>query len=193
MCVYRDPALNSILGVTAARTSPRLPTSDERAHRYSVASGFALQDWDFQMALGCLKLAVIAAGIDYRQRSENGLPEPAATPSHPDCRGVTAVERSIGSAALRHLPCCRHRVPVCVGTDPRQLAVEATGECVPDLNLEIGVEKRVWCPAAQPPALQPVSFARVSASSSICSRGTVRLASPSRTASSAGIRPHVPI
>jgi aminoglycoside phosphotransferase (APT) family kinase protein len=77
MCVYRNPALNSILGVTAAWTSPRLPSSDELAHRYSLASGSALDNWDFHMALGYLKLAVIAAGIDYRRRSDNGLSDPA--------------------------------------------------------------------------------------------------------------------
>lgn len=69
MCVYRHPALDLVLGSPSAWTSARLPTTDELAARYEAAGGVELADWDFHLALGYFKLAVIAAGIDYRYRA----------------------------------------------------------------------------------------------------------------------------
>jgi len=68
MCVYRDPAMDLIIDAHAAWTSPLLPSADELAQRYSVMSGRPLAHWGFYMALGYFKLAVIAAGIDFRMR-----------------------------------------------------------------------------------------------------------------------------
>jgi aminoglycoside phosphotransferase (APT) family kinase protein len=69
MCVYRDPAMDLIIGADAAWTSPLLPSADELAQRYSVLSGQPLARWDFYMSLAYFKLAIIAAGIDFRRRS----------------------------------------------------------------------------------------------------------------------------
>ncbi|MGB3324231.1 MAG: phosphotransferase family protein [Mycolicibacterium fortuitum] len=66
MCVYRAPALNTILGTKAAWTSPRLPTADVLAQHYALASGRDLSQWPFYVALAHFKLAVIAEGIAYR-------------------------------------------------------------------------------------------------------------------------------
>ncbi|OBK26253.1 phosphotransferase family protein [Mycobacterium asiaticum] len=68
MCVYRDPALDLIIETQAAWTSPLLPTADELADRYSLVSGQPLGQWEFYMALAYFKLAIIAAGIDFRRR-----------------------------------------------------------------------------------------------------------------------------
>ncbi len=68
MCVHRDPALNLILNEETAWTAPQMPSADELAHRYSLVSGYPLAHWDFHMALGYFKLAIIAAGIDFRRR-----------------------------------------------------------------------------------------------------------------------------
>lgn len=68
MCVYRDPALDLIVNAQAAWTSPLLPTADELADRYSLAAGVSLEHWEFYMALAYFKLAIIAAGIDFRRR-----------------------------------------------------------------------------------------------------------------------------
>ncbi len=68
MCVYRDPALDLIVNAQAAWTSPLLPTADELADRYSLVSGQPLGHWEFYMALAYFKLAIIAAGIDFRRR-----------------------------------------------------------------------------------------------------------------------------
>lgn len=68
MCVYRDPSLDLILSAQAAWTSPMLPVADELAHRYSLVSGQPLAHWDFYMSLAYFKLAIIAAGIDFRSR-----------------------------------------------------------------------------------------------------------------------------
>jgi aminoglycoside phosphotransferase (APT) family kinase protein len=68
MCVYRDPSLDLIINTHAAWTSPLLPVADELAHRYSLVSGQPLAHWNFYMALGYFKLAIIAAGIDFRSR-----------------------------------------------------------------------------------------------------------------------------
>ena len=75
MCVYRDPSLDLIINAHAAWTSPQLPVADELAHRYSVVSGQPLAHWNFYMALAYFKLAIIAAGIDFRRRMSGGADE----------------------------------------------------------------------------------------------------------------------
>jgi aminoglycoside phosphotransferase (APT) family kinase protein len=67
-CVYRNPALDVVLGIPAAWTSPQLPAPDELAQDYTRASGRDLGDWPFYLGLAHLKLAVIAEGIAYRAR-----------------------------------------------------------------------------------------------------------------------------
>ena len=62
------PALDLIVNAQAAWTSPLLPTADELADRYSLVSGLPLAHWEFYMALAYFKLAIIAAGIDFRRR-----------------------------------------------------------------------------------------------------------------------------
>lgn len=74
MCVYRSPMFEYVHS-DAAWTSPLLPSADEMAHRYSVQSGQELAHWDFYMALAYFKLAIIAAGIDFRRREGADGPE----------------------------------------------------------------------------------------------------------------------
>ncbi|MCG5432917.1 phosphotransferase family protein [Mycobacterium sp. MYCO198283] len=69
MCVYRDPALDLIIDTDAAWTSPLIPSADELAERYSRATGRPLANWPFYVSLAYFKLAIIAAGIDFRRRS----------------------------------------------------------------------------------------------------------------------------
>ncbi len=69
MCVYRHSALDLVLGSQSAWTSPRLPAPDQLASAYEHAGGVPLADWEQHLALGYFKLAVIAAGIDYRFRA----------------------------------------------------------------------------------------------------------------------------
>jgi aminoglycoside phosphotransferase (APT) family kinase protein len=69
MCVYRHPALDLVLGAPSAWTSDRLPAPAELAARYESAGGVPLVHWDFHLALGYFKLAVIAAGIDHRHQA----------------------------------------------------------------------------------------------------------------------------
>ena len=69
MCVYRHPALDLVLGEPAAWTSPSLPSVVDLAQRYSSVSGRELAHWNFYMALGFFKLAVVAQGIDHRFRA----------------------------------------------------------------------------------------------------------------------------
>lgn len=68
MCVYRHPALDLVLGAPSAWTSDRLPEPAALAAAYEAAGGVPLEAWDFHLALGYFKLAVIAAGIDHRYR-----------------------------------------------------------------------------------------------------------------------------
>ncbi|HEY1134703.1 MAG TPA: phosphotransferase family protein [Nocardioides sp.] len=68
MAVYRDPALDLILGFDAAWTSPRLPDAAGLAAAYERTGG-ALPHWETHLGLAAYKLAVIAAGIDHRYRS----------------------------------------------------------------------------------------------------------------------------
>lgn len=69
MCVYRDAALDLVIGEPTAWTSPRLPDPAGLATAYEAAGGVPLVDLDEHLALGHLKLAVIAAGIDHRHRA----------------------------------------------------------------------------------------------------------------------------
>ena len=68
MCVYRQPELDSILGVEAAWASSRLPSGEALAERYAGLRGVGLDHWPFYLALANFKLAVIAQGISYRAR-----------------------------------------------------------------------------------------------------------------------------
>ncbi|WP_102145042.1 phosphotransferase family protein [Mycobacterium hubeiense] len=77
MCVYRDSRFDLILEMHAAWSSPLMPSADDLAHRYSLASGQPLAHWDFYMALAYFKAAIIAAGIDYRGRMGSGSPDVA--------------------------------------------------------------------------------------------------------------------
>lgn len=72
MCAYRSPALDLILGEGTAWTSPLLPSAPALAEKYVNASGSDLPDWEFHQALALFKIAVIAAGIDYRQQAGSG-------------------------------------------------------------------------------------------------------------------------
>ncbi|WP_067650182.1 phosphotransferase family protein [Nocardia harenae] len=69
MCTYRHPALDTVIGVTAAWTSPRLPAAAEIAQRYAERTGRDLEAWGFYLGLAHLKLAVIAEGITHRHRA----------------------------------------------------------------------------------------------------------------------------
>lgn len=68
MCVYRNPAMDLILGQPAAWTSARLPGADQLADRYASAADRELSDWPFYLALANYKVAVIAEGINHRHR-----------------------------------------------------------------------------------------------------------------------------
>ena len=69
MCVYRHPVFDQVIGEPTAWTSPRLPEAAGLAAAYEAAGGVPLVDLDEHLALGYLKLAVIAAGIDHRFRA----------------------------------------------------------------------------------------------------------------------------
>lgn len=68
MCVYRSAVFDQVLGAPAAWTSDRLPGADELAEAYATASGRALDNWGFYLALANFKLGVIAEGITHRAR-----------------------------------------------------------------------------------------------------------------------------
>ena len=68
MCAYRNPAMDLILNLQSAWTSPLIPPPDELAHRYSTISSRPLAHWPFYMSLAYFKIAIIAAGIDFRGR-----------------------------------------------------------------------------------------------------------------------------
>ncbi len=76
MCIYRDPAMDTIVKLDAAWTSELLPSADELAQRYSTVSGRQLEHWPFYLALAYFKLAIIAAGVDFRDRLAAGGTEP---------------------------------------------------------------------------------------------------------------------
>jgi len=66
---YADPALDFVLGNCAASTSKRLPSTDDLAQRYAIASGRNLDNLAFYRALGFFKGAVIAQGVHARYTS----------------------------------------------------------------------------------------------------------------------------
>ena len=72
MCVYRHPMFN-LIHASSAWASPLMPEVDELANRYSLAAGQSLDNWDFYMALGYFKVAIIAAGIAFRARMGGGV------------------------------------------------------------------------------------------------------------------------
>jgi aminoglycoside phosphotransferase (APT) family kinase protein len=72
MCVYRHPMFN-VIHAASAWASPLMPEVDELANRYSKAAGQSLDNWDFYMALGYFKVAIIAAGIAFRARMGGGV------------------------------------------------------------------------------------------------------------------------
>jgi aminoglycoside phosphotransferase (APT) family kinase protein len=72
MCVYRHPMFN-LIHASSAWASPLIPHPDELAHRYSLAAGQSLDNWEFYMALGYFKVAIIAAGIAFRARVGGGV------------------------------------------------------------------------------------------------------------------------
>jgi aminoglycoside phosphotransferase (APT) family kinase protein len=72
MCVYRHPMFN-LIHASSAWASPLMPEADDLANRYSLATGRALDNWDFYMALGYFKVAIIAAGIAFRARVGGGV------------------------------------------------------------------------------------------------------------------------
>ena len=72
MCAYRHEPFDLVMGAPSAWTSPRLPTADGLAQRYESAGGIALEHWGFHRALGCFKVAVIAAGIEHRRSAGSG-------------------------------------------------------------------------------------------------------------------------
>jgi len=72
MCVYRHPMFN-LIHASSAWASPLIPEADDLANRYSLAAGQSLDNWDFYMALGYFKVAVIAAGIAFRGRMGGGV------------------------------------------------------------------------------------------------------------------------
>jgi aminoglycoside phosphotransferase (APT) family kinase protein len=71
MCVYRHPMFDMV-HANAAWSSPSIPSADELAHKYSLAADLPLAHWDFYMALAYFKLAIIAAGIQFRDRMGGG-------------------------------------------------------------------------------------------------------------------------
>lgn len=64
--VYSDPAFSSVLGGSAASTSPRMPDRREIVERYRAASGRDVGEMSFHLGLAYFKLAVIAEGIHRR-------------------------------------------------------------------------------------------------------------------------------
>ena len=72
MCVYRHPMFN-VIHASSAWASPLIPEVDDLANRYSLAAEQSLDNWDFYMALGYFKVAIIAAGIAFRARMGGGV------------------------------------------------------------------------------------------------------------------------
>lgn len=98
MCVYRDPALDLIIETQAAWTSPLLPSADELADRYSLVSGHSLGSWEFYMALAYFKLAIIAAGIDFRRRMSEQADGNAGSDDAPEVV-APLISRGLGEIA----------------------------------------------------------------------------------------------
>jgi aminoglycoside phosphotransferase (APT) family kinase protein len=97
MCVYRHPALDTILGIPAAWTSDRLPSADSLAGQYARSAGRDLGEWPFYLGLAHLKLAVIAEGIAHRAHAGADAGRDAARASEAVPELVAA-----GLAALDH-------------------------------------------------------------------------------------------
>jgi aminoglycoside phosphotransferase (APT) family kinase protein len=93
-CAYRHPALDAVLGTTAAWTSPRLPDAAALAARYTALSGRALDHWEFHLALAYFKLAAIAAGIAHRHHA-------AGRPGHEPAADSVPVYLAAAAEALR--------------------------------------------------------------------------------------------
>ena len=72
MCVYRHPLFN-VIHASSAWASPQMPEPDDLAHRYAKAADQELDNWDFYLALGYFKVAIIAAGIAFRARMGGGV------------------------------------------------------------------------------------------------------------------------
>jgi aminoglycoside phosphotransferase (APT) family kinase protein len=72
MCAYRNPGMDLVLNMESAWTSPLILSADQMAERYSTMSGRPLARWPFYMALAYFKIAIIAAGIDFRRRMSGG-------------------------------------------------------------------------------------------------------------------------
>lgn len=64
--VYADTIVEPVLGVPHLAHAGGFPSQRELATAYAAASGLSLDDLDFYLALGYLKLAVIAEGIHHR-------------------------------------------------------------------------------------------------------------------------------
>lgn len=79
MCGYRHPALDQILATDAAWASDRLPDVASLAGSYEESGGVELVDFDAHLALAYFKTAVIAAGIDHRNRAAEDSAEPGVT------------------------------------------------------------------------------------------------------------------
>jgi len=97
MCVYREPVFDLVLGMTAAWTSPRLPSPDRLAQMYATASGRDLAHWNFYLALAFFKLGVIAEGITHRalQGADSGNEALRAAEATPEF--MAAGLRAIGT------------------------------------------------------------------------------------------------
>lgn len=63
LCVYQHPAFDNVVGEPAASTSPKWPDQRRITDDYAAASGADLTDFDFYLALGYFKLAVISEGV----------------------------------------------------------------------------------------------------------------------------------
>jgi aminoglycoside phosphotransferase (APT) family kinase protein len=68
--------MDLILGMRSAWSSPSIPSADQLAQRYSELSGRPLAHWPFHMSLAYFKIAIIAAGIDFRRRMAGGADGP---------------------------------------------------------------------------------------------------------------------
>lgn len=79
MCGYRHPALDQVLATDAAWASDRLPDVALLAVAYEKAGGVELVDFERHLALAYYKTAVIAAGIDHRNRRAGDAADPGVT------------------------------------------------------------------------------------------------------------------
>ena len=94
MCVYRHPMFNMI-HAASAWASPLMPEVDDLANRYSLAAEQSLDNWDFYMALGYFKVAIIAAGIAFRARMGGGV-----------AADTDEVDKAVGPLIAEGSACC---------------------------------------------------------------------------------------